>query len=98
MATQEEIKLIEKKYGLTVIYYPGFILSVMRMFGVGSVTIDLNKYMLMEKEYINSASTDQLEATFVHEKVHEKRIKDTFLGVMSWYLKYILIKYQYYST
>jgi len=92
MAIKEELKQLEKKYGLTVIHYPGFVLSIMQVFGVGRVTIDLNKYILMEKEYTDSASVKELEATFVHEKVHEQRIKDTFFGVMNWYLKYIFSK------
>jgi len=92
MATKEELKQLEKKYGLTVIFYPGIVLSIMRMFGVGNVIIDLNKYLLMEESYINSANLKELEATFAHEKVHEKRIKDTLFGVLSWYFRYIFSK------
>ena len=89
MASFEILKKLEKKYRLKVLHYPDFLLKLMRTFGVENVTIDLNKFILMDTNNVNSLTEEQLEATFVHEKVHETRNKGNFPNVMSWYLRYI---------
>ena len=89
MATKEEIKHLEKKYGIKIIYYPKWLINIMDKLGKSGATICLNKKMIMYRNYVEGASEEYLESTFVHEKVHETRIPDDILGLFWWYLKYI---------
>ena len=88
MATEKQITKLEKKYGLTVVYYPTWATRLLKLIKRDGVVIDLNKYMLIDFETAESSSVKSLEATFVHEKVHETRIPDNIFGLVLWYLNY----------